>query len=89
MATSQQPNGEFTPEEHHRRGLALLEAGHGHEGFEHLSRAYLIDTIWSQSYVGGDRSVDNAMLRLRKKLGSVGEAIETVWGVGYRLAAEG
>ncbi len=35
-----------------------------------------------------DRSVDNAMLRLRKKLGPVGEAIETVWGVGYRLAAE-
>ena len=34
---------EFTPEEHHRRGLALLEGGHGHEGFEHLSRAYLAD----------------------------------------------
>src|SRR5258706_13819553 len=43
MASSMQPNGEFTPEEHHRRGLALLEAGHGHEGFEHLSRSYLID----------------------------------------------
>ncbi len=36
-------DSEFTPEEHHRRGLALLEAGHGHEGFEHLSRAYLSD----------------------------------------------
>ena len=36
-------HSEFTPEEHHRRGLALLEAGHGHEGFEHLSRAYLTD----------------------------------------------
>jgi tetratricopeptide (TPR) repeat protein len=34
---------EFTPEEHHRRGIALLEAGHGHDGFEHLSRAYLSD----------------------------------------------
>lgn len=34
---------QFTPEEHHRRGLALLDAGHGHEAFEHLSRAYLID----------------------------------------------
>ena len=50
-----------------------------------FSRAYLLDTIWGQSYVGGDRSVDNAMLRLRKKLGAVGDAIETVWGVGYRL----
>jgi len=34
--------------------------------------------------MSGDRSVDNAMLRLRKKLGDLGDAIETVWGVGYR-----
>lgn len=34
---------EFTPEEHHRRGTALMEGGHGHEAFEHLSRAYLSD----------------------------------------------
>ncbi len=53
-----------------------------------FSRAYLLDTVWQESYVGGDRSVDNAVLRLRKKLGSVGEAIETVWGVGYRLRPE-
>jgi DNA-binding response OmpR family regulator len=53
-----------------------------------FSRAYLLDTIWQESYVGGDRSVDNAVLRLRKKLGPMGEAIETVWGVGYRLRPE-
>jgi DNA-binding response OmpR family regulator len=53
-----------------------------------FSRAYLLDTIWRESYVGGDRSVDNVVLRLRKKLGSLGEAIETVWGVGYRLRPE-
>jgi DNA-binding response OmpR family regulator len=52
-----------------------------------FSRSYLMDTVWGQAYVGGDRSVDNAVLRLRRKLGRVGEAIETVWGVGYRLAA--
>ncbi|MBW2280952.1 MAG: hypothetical protein JRG76_15405 [Deltaproteobacteria bacterium] len=34
---------EFTSEEHYRRGLALLEGGHGQDGFEHLSRAYLGD----------------------------------------------
>jgi predicted Zn-dependent protease len=34
---------EFSAEEHHRRGVALLEGGHGHEAFEHLSRAYLSD----------------------------------------------
>ncbi len=53
-----------------------------------FSRAYLLDTVWRESYVGGDRSVDNAVLRLRKKLGPLGEAIETVWGVGYRLRSE-
>jgi DNA-binding response OmpR family regulator len=49
-----------------------------------FSRDYLLDTIWGQGYVEGDRSVDNAILRLRKKLGALGEAIETVWGIGYR-----
>ncbi|GCE14757.1 response regulator transcription factor [Tengunoibacter tsumagoiensis] len=53
-----------------------------------FSRAYLIETIWSETYIGGDRSVDNVVLRLRKKLGSLGETIETVWGVGYRLRSE-
>ncbi len=53
-----------------------------------FSRAYLLDTVWGQTYIGGDRSVDNTVLRLRKKLGSSGEAIETVWGVGYRLRPE-
>ncbi|HLH60596.1 MAG TPA: response regulator transcription factor [Ktedonobacteraceae bacterium] len=53
-----------------------------------FSRAYLLDTVWGQSYIGGDRSVDNTVLRLRKKLGPLGEAIETVWGVGYRLQPE-
>ncbi|WP_119069932.1 response regulator transcription factor [Aggregatilinea lenta] len=52
-----------------------------------FSRAYLLDTVWGEDYISGDRSVDNAVLRLRKKLGPVGEEIETVWGVGYRLRA--
>jgi DNA-binding response OmpR family regulator len=50
-----------------------------------FSRAYLLETIWNQAYYEGDRSVDNVVLRLRKKLGEVGKNIETVWGVGYRL----
>jgi DNA-binding response OmpR family regulator len=53
-----------------------------------FSRAYLLDTVWGETYIGGDRSVDNTVLRLRKKLGPLGEAIETVWGVGYRLRPE-
>jgi len=53
-----------------------------------FSRSYLLDAVWGEHYVTGDRSVDNAILRLRKKLGSLGEAIDTVWGVGYRLRGE-
>jgi DNA-binding response OmpR family regulator len=53
-----------------------------------FSRAYLLDMVWGETYVTGDRSVDNAILRLRRKLGSQGDAIETVWGVGYRLTPE-
>lgn len=53
-----------------------------------FSRAYLLDTVWGESYIGGDRSVDNTVLRLRKKLGPLGEAIETVWSIGYRLRPE-
>ncbi len=53
-----------------------------------FSRTYLLDAVWGENYVAGDRSVDNAILRLRKKLGKLGDAIETVWGVGYRLMPE-
>jgi DNA-binding response OmpR family regulator len=52
-----------------------------------FSRAYLHDAVWGEPAVEGDRSVDNSVLRLRKKLGDLGDAIETVWGVGYRLSS--
>jgi Flp pilus assembly protein TadD len=38
-----QQKSKFTSEQHHSRGIALLEAGYGSEAFEQLSRAYLID----------------------------------------------
>jgi DNA-binding response OmpR family regulator len=61
--------------------LALFLANPGRV----FSRAYLIETIWDETYLPGSRSVDNAILRLRGKLGPLEDAIETVWGVGYRL----
>jgi DNA-binding response OmpR family regulator len=64
--------------------LHLLLRGPGRA----FSRDYLLETVWRESYVGGDRSVDNVVLRLRRKLGTLGEAIETVWGIGYRMRAE-
>ena len=60
--------------------LALLLRSPGRT----FSRTYLVETVWREKSIGGDRSVDNAVLRLRKKLGSLGDAIETVWGIGYR-----
>jgi DNA-binding response OmpR family regulator len=49
-----------------------------------FTRRYLLETIWGETYLGGDRSVDNAVLRLRKKLSDLGDSIETVRSVGYR-----
>ncbi|HMN27043.1 MAG TPA: response regulator transcription factor, partial [Caldilineaceae bacterium] len=49
------------------------------------SRAELQQSIWQQCQAPGDRSVDNIVLRLRRKLGIYRGDLETVWGVGYRL----
>jgi DNA-binding response OmpR family regulator len=54
-----------------------------------FSRSYLLETVWEETVIGGSRSVDNAVLRLRKKLGDKNDVIETVWGVGYRLKKAG
>jgi DNA-binding response OmpR family regulator len=62
--------------------LLLLLARHPGRSF---SRAYLLDHIWGADYEGGDRTVDTHIVRLRRKLGEVGERINTVWGVGYRF----
>lgn len=53
-----------------------------------FSRDYLLETVWEVDYIGGDRAVDNTILRLRKKLGEMGNQIKTVWGVGYRFGDE-
>jgi len=49
-----------------------------------FTRNYLMETIWSAESAGGDRAVDSAITRLRKKLGKWGGMIEAKWGVGYR-----
>jgi DNA-binding response OmpR family regulator len=52
------------------------------------SREYLLERIWGPEYVGFDRTVDTHVVRLRKKLGPLGERVATVWGVGYKLRAD-
>ncbi|MCC6175304.1 MAG: response regulator transcription factor [Chloroflexi bacterium] len=52
-----------------------------------FGRDYLLERVWGLDYGGFDRTVDTHILRLRKKLGVMGDRIETVWGIGYRFAA--
>lgn len=61
--------------------LALFAANPGRA----FNRGFLIDRVWGGEFEGFDRAVDNHIRGLRKKLGSFGESIETVWGVGYRF----
>ena len=49
-----------------------------------LSRRQLIDGVWGDDWAGDERTVDVHVRQLRKKLGRA-LALQTVWGVGYRL----
>ncbi len=51
-----------------------------------FTRNILMDAVWGQDYYGVDRTIDTHISRLRRKLGSFGDRIETVHGVGYRFA---
>jgi len=53
-----------------------------------LTREHLLDKVWGYTYEGYARTVDTHIRRLREKLGSLGEYIETLRGVGYRFRAE-
>lgn len=50
-----------------------------------FSRNQIIDAVRGKDYPVTERSVDVQILGLRKKLGEVGNRIETVRGVGYRF----
>ena len=52
-----------------------------------LDREQLLDLVWGTSFYAL-RTVDVHVARLREKLKSSPLKIETVWGTGYRLAAE-
>ena len=50
-----------------------------------FSRQQIVDQVRGESYSVTERIVDVQMVSLRKKLGSLGDWIETVRGVGYRF----
>ncbi len=52
------------------------------------ARSHLLQTVWDAAPDIQTRTVDMHVQRLRAKLGSAGELIETVRGFGYRLNDE-
>ena len=53
-----------------------------------FDRDQLLERVWGYVYAGETRTVDVHVRTLRQKLGEAASCIETVRGVGYRLAAE-
>lgn len=51
-----------------------------------LSRTDILNKVWGYDYFGTDRVVDDTIRRLRRKLPRL--AIDTVYGLGYRLNKE-
>jgi two-component system alkaline phosphatase synthesis response regulator PhoP len=71
--------------------FSLLQALAEHPGHA-LTRLELIEKGLGYSYEGMDRTVDSHIKNLRRKLSEAGgdtDLVETVFGVGYRLAAGG
>ena len=50
-----------------------------------FTRQQILDAVHGDNYAITDRAVDVQIVGLRKKLGSAGESIQTVRGVGYRF----
>lgn len=50
-----------------------------------LTRDQMLNRIWGYSFDGESRTVDVHVRTLRQKLGSAGDLIETVRGIGYKI----
>lgn len=53
-----------------------------------VSRAQLLREVWHYADGSDTRTVDSHIKRLRNKLGPAGSRVETVQGVGYKLAVD-
>ena len=52
-----------------------------------LYRETIFEQVWQEPYYGNTRTIDLHIQRLKKKLG-LGDAIETIYKVGYKFRAE-
>lgn len=53
-----------------------------------LSRENILNHVWNYDYFGDARTIDTHVKKLRSKLGSKGERIKTIWGMGYKFEVE-
>ncbi len=66
--------------------LALLASNPGRV----YTREALLSQVWGYDYLGGTRTVDVHVRRLRSKVESPGRSfVETIWNVGYRFKTPG
>ena len=50
-----------------------------------LSREQLLTNVWGYDFFGDDRTIDTHVKTLRKNLGTYGECIKTIRGIGYKF----
>ena len=53
-----------------------------------LSRERILNNVWNYDYFGDARTIDTHVKKLRSKLGSKGEYIKTIWGMGYKFEVD-
>ena len=80
--------------------LALVDAGAIRKGVDSrdsigddwtrrtFDRSDLLSEVWGIQGEVQTRTVDTHIRRLRERLGTHGDAVETVYGTGYRLKAD-
>lgn len=53
-----------------------------------LSREKILNAVWNYDYFGDARTIDTHVKKLRSKMGSKGNYIKTIWGMGYKFEIE-
>ncbi len=62
--------------------ILQLLATHRNQVF---SKGQIYQQVWKDSYLDNEDVVNTHINRLRRKLGSSKDCIETLWGIGYRM----
>ena len=53
-----------------------------------LSREKILNHVWNYDYLGDARTIDTHVKKLRSKMGTKGDMIKTIWGMGYKFEGE-